>query len=46
MLADKINRSGTGFRSDQRPGLFSAFAAASAAGAAYAVYGAVETPSD
>lgn len=46
MLADKIHRSGTGSRSDQLHGLFSAFAAASAAGAAYAVYGAVETPSD
>lgn len=46
MLADKIHRSGTGSRSDQLPGLFSTFAAASAAGAAYAVYGAVETPSD
>ena len=46
MLADKTHRSGTGSRSDLRPRLFSAFAAASAAGAAYAVYGAVETPSD
>ena len=46
MLADKIHRSGTGSRSDHLPGLFSAFAAASAAGAAYALYGAVETPSD
>ncbi len=46
MFADKIHRSSTESRSDQRPELFPDFAAASAAGAAYAVYGAVETPSD